>query len=335
MGKFQYKFIFFLVIIFIAVGNFSLQAQGESKLHLLKNADSLHHKRLLIGASTGFGIYAGTSIGLWQAWYQNEEISGFHLFNDMNEWNQYDKAGHLMAAYGETYFAYEGAKWTGMNKKQALWTAFGVGTGIQATIEVMDGFSEKWGFSIGDIAFNTAGSAIFVAQEMKWNEQRIVFKASSNNFDYPENEFAETNGVQYSISQRADELFGTGPFEKFFKDYNEQNVWASVNVWSFLKNREQSKFPKWLNISIGYGVGNLYGGFENTWKDEFGNEFFINAEYPRYRQYLLAFDIDTSKLKIKNRYLKTLVKAINWIKIPSPALEYNTLGQLKFHPIYW
>lgn len=334
MVQIHIVFKWFLVMTACILFVLPIYSQNNQKLHFLENADTLHKQRLLISASTGFGIYAGTSVGLWQAWYQNNEISEFHLFNDMNEWNQYDKAGHLMAAYGETYFAYEGAKWTGMKKKQALWTAFGVGAGIQATIEVMDGFSKKWGFSIGDIAFNTAGSAIFVAQEYKWNEQRIVFKASTNKFDYPTG-FAETNGVQYSIKRRADELYGTGTFEKFFKDYNQQNIWASVNVWSFLKERESSKFPKWLNISVGYGIGNVYGGFQNEWQDDQGNIFNIDNDYPRYRQYLLAFDIDTSKLNIKNRYLKTIVKSLNWIKIPSPALEYNTLGQLKFHPIYW
>lgn len=334
MVKSNIAFNWFLIIATSILFVLPSYSQKDQKLHFLQNAETLHKQRLLISASTGFGIYAGTSVGLWQAWYQNNEISDFHLFNDMDEWNQYDKAGHLMAAYGISYFAYEGAKWTGMKKKQALWTAFGVGAGIQATIEVMDGFSEKWGFSIGDIAFNTAGSAIFVAQEYKWNEQRIVFKASTNRFDYPTG-FAESNGVRYGIKRRADELYGTGTFEKFFKDYNQQNVWASVNVWSFLKERESSNFPKWLNISVGYGIGNVYGGFENTWQDAQGNIFNIDREYPRYRQYLLAFDVDTSKLNIKNRYLKTIVKALNWIKIPSPALEYNTLGQLKFHPIYW
>jgi len=334
MAQFHLKFKWVLVLITSILLVFPLYSQKKQKLHFLQNADTLHKKRLWISASTGFAIYAGTSIGLWQAWYQNNELREFHLFDDLGEWNQYDKAGHLMAAYGETYFAYKGAKWTGMKKKPALWTAFGVGAGIQATIEIMDGFSEKWGFSVGDIAFNTAGSAIFVIQEAKWDEQRIVFKASTNKFDYP-NSFAESNGVQYSVKRRANELYGTGPFEKFFKDYNEQNVWASINVWSFLNEREKSKFPKWLNIAAGYGVGNVYGGFDNTWEDNEGNVFNISNEYPRYRQYLLAFDVDTSKLNIKNRYLKTLVKSLNWIKIPSPALEYNTLGQLKFHPIYW
>ncbi len=305
---------------------FSLFSQKRASLPFLQNADSLHQKRLWISASTGFGIYTGTSVGLWQAWYKNNELSRFQFFNDMGEWNQYDKAGHLMAAYAETYYAYEGARWTGMKKKPALWTAFGVGFGIQATIEVMDGFSKKWGFSVGDVGFNTLGSAIFVGQELAWNEQRILFKTSSNPFDYPDD---------IDIQNRANQLFGTGTFEKFFKDYNAQYVWASANIWSFLKNRENSKFPKWLNVSLGYGVGNIYGGFQNTWVDENDMVFNVDNEFPRYRQILLSFDIDTSKIKTKNRFVNTLFKAINWIKIPSPAFEYNTLGEVKFHPIYW
>ena len=83
----------------------------------------------------------------------------------MGEWNDVDKFGHTFTAYFETSWCFNGARWTGLDRRKSLWLAAGLGTLFQATIEVFDGFSEKWGFSVADIGFNTAGVAAFVGQE--------------------------------------------------------------------------------------------------------------------------------------------------------------------------
>ncbi len=296
--------------------------------------DTLQPKRFWISTATGTGIYSGFSIGLWNSWYKNQDISAFHLFNDMGEWNQYDKAGHFMTAYIEAYYGYRLARWTGMDHKSSVWTGAGIGTGLQLTIEIMDGFSEKWGFSWGDIAFNELGVALFTIQALTWEEQRILMKYSTNNFNYPD-DFALSGNERYYIPDRAAELYGTLTLETALKDYNEQKTWASVNVWSFLPERENSRFPKWLNVAVGYGVGNIYGGFDNSWTDENGVVFNIDNEYPRYRQVLLSLDIDLTKVKTKSKFWNAILTGFNWVKIPAPTLEWNTLGQVKFHPIYW
>ena len=40
---------------------------------------------------------------------------------------------------------------------------------FQASFEVLDGYSAKWGFSIPDIAFNTVGAGLYTSQELLWN----------------------------------------------------------------------------------------------------------------------------------------------------------------------
>ncbi|MDZ7614583.1 MAG: hypothetical protein U5K51_13455 [Flavobacteriaceae bacterium] len=47
---------------------------------------------------------------------------------------------------------------------------------------------------------------------------------------------------------------GSNSLEQVFKDYNGQTYWFSVNLWSFFK---ESKIPRWLNISLGYGAEGL------------------------------------------------------------------------------
>jgi len=227
-------------------------------------------------------------------------------------------------------------KWTGMKRKNAIITASAVGIGLQTTIEVMDGFAKDWGWSWTDMAANGLGVALFASQEIIWKEQRIKMKVSGQ----PTNHstallFSEDGNASTTLDNRANGLFGESFASSFLKDYNAQTNWLSFNVHSFLPNRQQSKFPKWLNVAVGYGAQNLYGGFENVWEE--GDSRFVldrNA-FPRHRQLYLSFDIELSKLNVKNRFLKALLGIVNWIKIPSPTLEINTLGKVEFHPIYW
>ncbi|MEZ5059743.1 MAG: hypothetical protein R2879_22140 [Saprospiraceae bacterium] len=100
--------------------------------------------------------------------------------------------------------------------------------------------------------------------------------------------------------------------------------------------RDKSSFPKWLNIAVGYGAGNLFGGYANEWTDDTGNRFVLNAnEFPRYRRYMLSLDIDLSKIRTNKKWLNTLFKTLNWIKIPAPALEFRSTGGVRGHWIYW
>ena len=58
-------------------------------------------------------------------------------------------------------------------------------------------------------------------------------------------------------------------------------------------------------------------------------------EFERYRQFYFSFDVDFSTLKTKSKFVRLLLLAVNAIKIPFPALEYNTKGQFKFHYMYF
>ena len=320
------------------VGLFEASYDLDSvKFLSLEKASSFDKKRFWVCAGTGFGLYAGTSIALWHAWYKDYPLTGFHTFNDLKEWKGMDKGGHFNAAYMQSSFTFQGALWTGMDRQKALWTGVGVATGIQATIEIMDGFSEEWGFSAGDIAFNTMGAGLFAAQELLWQEQRILIKASSTRPDYATTPiFSIDRSVQTSLANRANDLYGSSPSEVFFKDYNALTIWASFNIKSFSGSKKGNRFPAWLNLALGIGAGNIYGGFDNNWTDESGNQFSLDQDlYPRFRQFYLAPDIDLSRIPTRHRWLKLAFGFFNWIKIPSPALELNTNGALNVHAFYW
>ncbi|MFK8102334.1 MAG: DUF2279 domain-containing protein [Saprospiraceae bacterium] len=332
MQFFRFKSLLFLVFLFIGRGSI---AQEVEQLSFFEPAPSFHPKRFWISLGTGATLYTGAVIGLNEIWYADFPRSSFQLFNDWGEWQDMDKAGHFFTTYMESNWIFGGARWVGLERRKAMWTAVGMASLFQATIEVMDGFSEKWGFSIPDITFNTAGALAFVGQEMLWQEQRIIFKVSSYHSPYPDDPIISVDGNSVTtLRQRANSLYGGGAAASFLKDYNAQTLWASVNVHAFLNNKE-SKFPKWLNLAVGYGAENMYGGFENRWEED-GASYILDSDlYPRYRQFYLSLDIDLTRIKTKNRFLKTLFSAINIIKIPAPALEINTLGKVKFHPVFF
>lgn len=329
---------FVFLIIFSAFFLFSdqLVAQKEQRAGFFMPSDTFNKARtytLIGGTSVG---YVATMIGLNAAWYADFERSSFHLFNDWGEWNDMDKVGHLYSAYNESLILMYGGLWAGMPRKKAMWMGVGFGALFQTSIEILDGFSAKWGFSVGDIAFNTAGLALLTAQELAWQEQRITLKLSAHPVSYPRTTLNATNGQgTTTVADRAAELYGEKFYETFLKDYNGQTLWASVNIRSFLK-KENSKIPRWLNIAVGYGADNLLGGFSNSWTTDELNYTANPTDFTRRRQFYLSFDVDFTRIKSRKPFLKGLLICLNALKFPAPTLEWNTHGGgFRFYPIYF
>jgi len=160
-----------------------------------------------------------------------------------------------------------------------------------------------------------------MSQNMAWGEQRIQLKMSLHLVDYPRGD----------LRNRANELFGTSVFEKILKDYNNINFWLSINPARFNPNQKRAK---WLSVAVGYGAGNLYGGFENKWTDKQGNVYDYSS-VKRYRKFFISLDYDLTQIKARTRFGRMVLGALNWIKLPAPAIEFNTLGQVVFHPCFF
>ncbi|NJO25764.1 MAG: hypothetical protein HC867_08385 [Bacteroidia bacterium] len=195
------------------------------------------------------------------------------------------------------------------------------GAAYLTVIEVLDGFSEKWGWSWSDFATNILGSGALVAQELAWDDQRIKLKFSFHRKKYGDPQ----------LNARSDELFGKDFGARMLKDYNGQTYWASINLKSFFKN---SKLPEWLSFSIGYGAEGLFGGEENIGKDENGNITFNRPDVKRYRQWFIAPDIDLSKIKTNKKGVRFMLNFLSAFKFPAPSLEFSN-GKLKAHAIHF
>jgi hypothetical protein len=303
------KFSRFLVLLFIAL---SLSGHSQDSLQyrsLRADSGGVNKARLAGVLTVGSACLVGSLAGLYFAWYRDYPQSSFHFFDDDDEWLQMDKCGHLTASYTFTMITHHLFRWTGMSNTSSAWFAGLVASAFMLNIEILDGFSSQWGFSVGDFTANTLGCAVFISQQLIWKEQRFYLKYSFHQTTYP--------------VYRPD-LLGSNLAFQALKDYNGQSYWLSGNISSFLP--KSSKFPKWLNVAFGYGAGGMTGANSNS---------LVESNPPRYRRFMLSVDVDLTRIPTRSKFLKAALTLINLIKIPAPAIEYNTLGNFVFYPIYY
>ena len=299
---FYVKKLVFIFFIFL----FTINSQGQNS-SFFKKSDTLNIKRrnTVIIAETTLAV--GTLIALNQLWYSNHPKSSFHFKNDNHQWKQMDKIGHVMTSYYVGKTGMNALDWAGVSKKNQLIYGATFGFTFLTAVEVLDGFSQKWGASWGDILANASGTGLLVGQELLWEEQRIILKYSFSQTDF---------------ANKRPNVLGENYLQQALKDYNGQTYWLSANIWSFNK---ESNFPKWLNVAFGYGAhGMLYGVTPNS----------LVSQDP-YRQFYLSLDVDLTKIKTNSKFLKTLFATINFIKIPAPTLEYNRKENFKFHFLHF
>jgi uncharacterized protein YfiM (DUF2279 family) len=304
-----FKKYFFCVLFFFFLLNLS-HAQNSID-HFLTASDSLNLKRKNAVFISEAALGAVALVGLNQLWYADYPRSKFHFINDNAEWLQMDKVGHFYSTYHLGRLGSELLQWSGATKKQQLVYGSSLGLAFLTVVEVFDGFSAEWGASPGDLLANASGTALYVSQELLWKEQRITPKFS-------------VHATKYAALRPA--VLGSNLPERILKDYNGQTYWLSVNLYSFFKD---SKFPKWLNIAVGYGAdGMVSGNGENTTITSIGT-------IERTRQFYLSLDVDLTKIETKSHFLKTFFSLFNSLKIPAPTLEYTPRESFKGHILYF
>jgi hypothetical protein len=253
-------------------------------------------------------VYSATIYGLSKAWYNNP-LTNFHFFNDNHEWLQIDKVGHMLTAYQIARISAQAYRWTGLSDRKAAIYAGITGVLFQTPIEILDGFSPEYGFSAGDMIANITGPALYTSQYLAWGELRIQPKFSFHNTP---------------LAMVRPNLLGSHWNDRWLKDYNGQTYWLSVNPSTFASR--DSKFPKWLNIAVGYGIQDMVAA-ETSKSIELG--------YRPYRQYYLSLDIDFTRIPTRKKALKTLFFLLNTLKMPAPSLEYNGRNGFRFHALYF
>lgn len=265
-------------------------------------------KRCMALLATGAGVAATAAyIGLDQAWYAQYDRGPLRAFDDSKEWLLMDKSGHLLSGYMLGAWGHAAMKHCGTSDRSARWIGGSLGLAFMTGIELLDGTSTGWGFSWSDMAANTIGAGLFIAQDAAWHEQRIVPKISLHLTPY--------------AAQRPD-LLGKGIADRLLKDYNGVTLWFSGNLASLSGS---TRLPKWLNLAVGYGAEGMISAHP---LDQVGGPAV-------FRQFYLAPDIDLTRIRSRSTLVRTLLFLANSIKVPAPALEYRSNGQWKGHWLYF
>ena len=268
--------------------------------------DSIAMRNVKIVAGIDAAIYVGTTIGLHQLWFKDCQWVGIHTINDNGDWLQMDKLCHATTSYHTCVFGDESMRLAGLDPKRSALFGGAYSLLFMTTIELMDSGYEGWGFSWGDMAADVSGVTLYTAQQLLWDEQRISLKYS----------FHPTEYAQYNPEE-----LGHNLISQSLKDYNGITIWAAFNIKELLLDTD-SDFPEWLTIDVGYGAKGMVAPQPT-------------ADFDRVRQFYLSPGVDLAKLPVENRYLKAVLRALSFIKLPVPALEYNASDKFVWHWLYF
>jgi len=273
------------------------------------STDSLDRGKLraiIIGGGTA---YTTSLVMLDRLWYQGADRGKFRFFNDNAEWKQVDKVGHFYSTFHIAQASGRAFRWAGLPNQKAYFWGSVLGAALLVPIEVLDGFSEAYGASYGDLLANTAGAAAYYGQMAKWGEVRLHPKFSFSRSPY---------------AKKRPSLLGDGLSEELLKDYNGQTYWLSVDLDKFLPMG--NKWPKWLNLALGYGAEGMVHAHDRT-NEAKGHQSF--------RQYYLSVDFDLSHIKSRSKIINTLLYVVNLVHLPAPTVVLSTEKGIDFQAFYF
>ncbi len=253
---------------------------------------------------------------LWGAnllWYKYDSFADFHWFDDLAEWQQMDKLGHIFSAFHlsslvfialSIFYAKKTTNVASRPKElhYLLFLSSLVAFILVSSIEILDGFSPAYGASIYDLIANSLGASLFIIQ--KFFFKKIVVQPK---FAFHFSEFA---------IQRP-QILGDNWLTQFLKDYNGQTYWYAFPT---------KFFPSWLQLAIGYSADNMLFG-----------RYFQNQAVglTPFRRYFISLDINLLALKSRYSFLNSLFPLANLLRLPLPALEWNENEGFVWHWIYF
>lgn len=260
--------------------------------------DSVGKKRAWIVSGSGAMLVSVSTIGLNTVWYNDYPKANFHFFNDSKNWLYMDKCGHAFTAYQLSSATFSAYRWAHLPRNKALLVGSAMAWSYQLSVEILDGYSAEWGFSIADVSANTLGCLTYSAQELFWQEQRINFKLGYHTSGY---------------APLRPEILGATFSERLLKDYNAQSYWLCTSPAQFFA--KENKW-NWLQIGIGYSV-------DQKLKGDASSVVLNGITYTAHPEWAISLDIDWRKLPIKRRWVKNIVQPLNAIKLPFPAVFWR------------
>lgn len=234
-----------------------------------------------------------------KGWWDDEK-SHFHFENDFDYALNLDKLGHFAAgvALGEGF--YEGYHWAGASEFQAYLFAGLSAMATHIAIDVKDGYSPEWGFSVFDVLSGTLGGFLPMAERYVPLFKYVDLKWS------------------YWINTKA--YYRQSDTGIFTDDYCNQTFWASFKPYRLLPASVRRFYPSWLAIAAGLSI------------DE--GVFIRNYEGTPHREVYIALDYDLEAFRPQSRLARQAIKWLNYFKFPAPTVQvYPDVKWFWLYPI--
>ena len=221
-----------------------------------------------------------------------------------------DKIGHACTSYQLNKISHSLFKKNNIKKpllKSSVYT-FGYMLGV----ELLDGYSTEWGFSIYDVIGNGLGTMLYTFQERKFKNQPFKIKFSSHKSTY---------------ASCRPSLLGENRLQQILKDYNGQTYWLTFN-YNELWNKRIKLFD-YIDFAFGYSIDGFTGGHNNP-EISSCNCLISNCNnLKRTSQFIFSVDLNTSKIKNKHPILGKFLLPFDIVKIPFPAFILNNSKNFK------
>lgn len=257
------------------------------------------------GAAAAYG--AAYAFVFAKGWW-DEEGSHFKFENDFDYALNLDKLGHFASGVLMGEIFYEGYRWAGVSEFKSYLFAGLSAVSTHIAIDVKDGFAPKWGFSIFDVLSGSLGGFLPMAERYV-----PLFKYVDLKWSY----WINTN-VYYDSEHDAS---GSGVFTD---DYVNQTFWASFKPYRMLPAAARKYYPSWLAVAAGLSID---GG-------AFTKEFKHGNKSVAHREVYIALDYDLEALRPQSRWARTLVKYLNYLKLPAPTIQvYPDVKWFLLYPV--
>lgn len=237
-----------------------------------------------------------------KGWW-GENGNEFHFENDFDYALNLDKLGHFASgvALGELF--YEGYHWAGVSEFYSYLFAGLSAMSTHIAIDIKDGFAPKWGFSIFDVLSGSLGGFLPMAERYV-----PVFKYVDLKWSY---------WINTKVYYRQNHQASDGVFTD---DYVNQTYWASFKPYRLLPAAVQKYYPSWLAFAAGISIDK--------------GVFIKHYEGTPHREVYIALDYDLEALRPQSRWARSLVKYLNYFKLPAPTVQvYPDVKWFLFYPI--
>ncbi|MGA9117120.1 MAG: DUF2279 domain-containing protein [Bacteroidota bacterium] len=251
-------------------------AQGEELPDTASGAPAFRRtaSRVLIA-----GLLTGSLVDSYFAWWKgSSKPFTFHAENWVGKpFLGIDKAGHLYTSYFQFRTFRSILLWGEAPPDDAFWWGAALAGLFALSVEVGDGLGEM-GFDYQDLLFNMAGLGYGMLQ-----------------VGHP---FLENFAVKWSYIPQ--EGFTFPP--RFTEHYDAHTYWLAVKVNNLLPQAAEGLWPDFLNLAVGYGVGD---GLSR-------------------REWVVGLDFNLDCVPAPGADLLLLRRILELFRYPAPGVEFSS-----------